>query len=463
MSPARLFTPRGQIDRLPYLVLGLVLVAAKIALDATLCRVLFHQPWSILNYLWPQFSVLRWDRNLSPIFVTTMLTVAAPFAWIGVCLTTQRLRAIGAPIWLVVLFFVPLLKFLLFALLTILPSRPEPAVVAPIDPAPSGSGLSRWLPASAFGSAALAVIVAALIGCGLAAISIRWQQAYLGGLFIGAPFAIGFIAALLHEVHRPRRVRESIGVAFLAILLVGVILLVIAFEGLICVLMAAPLALCEAVAGAVVANAFGGAMRRHRFQSLMSIVTLLPLFMLAEKNAPPPPLSVTSEIIVAAIPEKVWPHVIGFSVIPPPNEWIFRVGIAYPVRAEIDGRGVGAVRHCIFSTGAFVEPITVWDEPTRLAFDVAAQPDPLRELSPYRNLRPAHLGGYFRSERGEFRLIALPGGRTLLRGTTWYSDRIAPQFYWRLWSDHLIHRIHLRVLEHIRDEVESAGAIAGSG
>lgn len=455
MSPTRLFNPHGQIDRLPYLALGLVLVAAKIALDATLSRVLLHQPWRITNYLWPQFSILRWDGSISPLFVTAMLTVAAPFAWVGVCLTTQRLRALRAPIWLVVLFFVPLLKFILFALLTLLPSRPDREAATRIDPPQPYSGLGRCLPHNALGNAALAVTVAALIGCGFAAISIHWQHAYLAGLFIGAPFAIGFIAALLHEVHGPRRLRESVGVALLAILLVGVILIAVAFEGLVCVLMAAPLALCEAVAGAVVAHAFSDAMRRHRFQSFLSIVTLLPLFMLAETGALPPPLlSVRSEIVVDATPAEVWPHVIGFSVIPEPNEWIFRIGIAYPIRARIDGHGVGALRHCIFSTGEFVEPITFWDEPARLAFDVAAQPDPLQEVSPYQNLRPTHLRGYFESKYGEFRLIALPGGRTLLRGTTWYSDRIAPQSYWQLWSDCLIHRIHLRVLEHIRDEVE---------
>src|SRR5205814_7718266 len=111
-----------------------------------------------------------------------------------------------------------------FALLALLPSRSDAEGATAIDPPRPGSGLSRWLPRNAFGNAALAVMVAALVGCGFAVISIRLQQTYLGGLFIGAPFAIGFIAALLHEVHGPRRMRESIGVALLAILLVGMIL-----------------------------------------------------------------------------------------------------------------------------------------------------------------------------------------------------------------------------------------------
>lgn len=56
--------------------------------------------------------------------------------------------------------------------------------------------------------------------------------------------------------------------------------------------------------------------------------------------------------------------------------------------------------------------------------------------------------------RGEFRLVALPDGRTRLEGSTWYTLDMAPQAYWTLWSDALIHRVHARVLEHVRDLAE---------
>ncbi len=455
MSLARFFSPRGTIDRLPYLLLGLVLVGAKLAIDATLCRLVFHRPWQIADYLWPQFSLLRLTGNGPLFFVLTMLTIAAPFAWVGVCLTTQRLRAVRAPIWLVILFFVPFLKFLLFALLALLPSRPTPSPRAPVGSALAAPSVD-WMPESPLGSAVLAIIISGFVGSFFAALSIYWQQEYLNGLFVGLPFALGFLSALLYEARCPRRLSQSIGVAVLAIFLVGLLIIAVAIEGLVCVAMAAPLALCEAVVGAVVAHAFYEAMRHRRSQSFLSVVALLSLLMWRERSAPLPLHSVTSEVVVNLPPERVWPHVIGFSTIPPPRDWIFRAGIAYPIRAEIEGRGVGATRHCVFSTGAFIEPITTWEEPTRLAFSVSAQPAPLRELSPYQGLRSAHLDGYFKSERGEFRLLALPGGRTLLRGTTWYSDRIEPQIYWGLWSDRLIHRIHERVLDHIRREAESA-------
>jgi hypothetical protein len=34
-----------------------------------------------------------------------------------------------------------------------------------------------------------------------------------------------------------------------------------------------------------------------------------------------------------------------------------------------------------------------------------------------------------------------------------------PQAYWHLWSDYIIHQIHMRVLEHIRVEVERNGGL----
>ena len=86
----------------------------------------------------------------------------------------------------------------------------------------------------------------------------------------------------------------------------------------------------------------------------------------------------------------------SFSEIPPPTEWMFRAGIAYPVRARIQGNGVGAERQCVFSTGAFVEPIEVWDEPRKLKFSVTSNPAPMEEwdaLLTHRTAPPARIPG----------------------------------------------------------------------
>jgi hypothetical protein len=240
--------------------------------------------------------------------------------------------------------------------------------------------------------------------------------------------------------------------------LIGAVLILVMIEGLICILMAGPFALGLAALGGMLGFTIQAAYWLNKGITVMMSIVLLfsPAVQGVERLAKPQAetYEVRTASEVNAPPEKVWNQVVAFAEIPPPKELLFRAGIAYPIRAQISGRGVGAVRHCVFSTGPFVEPIEVWDEPRLLQFGVTANPAPLNELSPYGNIQPPHLHGYFVSEKGQFLLTALPGGRTRLEGTTWYQHTMWPAAYWHLWSDYIIHRIHLRVLEHIREAVE---------
>src|SRR5262249_47176085 len=194
-------------------------------------------------------------------------------------------------------------------------------------------------------------------------------------------------------------------------------ILAVALEGAICIIMAAPIALVLTFLGAVVGYVIQARpwLSDQAFGVVLALVVLLPALMAAESASEPEPelWAVRTEVIIDATPEQVWPHVIAFTELPEPDDWFFQTGIAYPQRAEMHGHGVGAVRHCIFSTGAFVEPIEVWEEPTLLRFAVAAQPAPMREWSPY-PIHPAHLDHYLVSKKGQFLLEALPDGRTRL-------------------------------------------------
>src|SRR6267143_1271783 len=117
--------------------------------------------------------------------------------------------------------------------------------------------------------------------------------------------------------------------------------------------------------------------RPKQTPAMLSIVILMiPASFGIEQAAAlqPPGFMVRTAITVNAPPEKVWNEVVAFAEIPPPKEVLFRAGIAYPIRAEISGHGVGAVRHCIVSTGPFVEPIKVWDEQRLLKFGVRENP-----------------------------------------------------------------------------------------
>lgn len=269
-------------------------------------------------------------------------------------------------------------------------------------------------------------------------------QAYAVALFVALPVCIGLVGGILTDLFDPFHRDKS--VTLLALLACGFILISIGIEGVICLLMAFPIALPLVLLGNVLVKTI-----RHPRKTVVPVILLAPLLSGVEARLPDTPdvRAVVTSIDIQAPPETVWRHVIEFPDLPQPREWYFQAGIAYPIRARIEGRGPGATRYCEFSTGPFVEPITTWDEPRLLAFRVTSNPEPMRELSLY-DIHPAHLHGWFDSKRGQFRLEPLPNGGTRLHGTTWYTQRLQPEPYWSMWTDAIIHRIHQRVLDHIR-------------
>ncbi len=286
---------------------------------------------------------------------------------------------------------------------------------------------------------------------------------YGWALFVGTPFCLGLLTTVLYTRKDAKTLSACLKISLAACVAASAALLCFAFEGLICILMAAPIIVPLALLG----GWLGYYVQPNRMASSPAIAMILllavfpPAMIRTESKLThvADEFSVTSSVEVNAPPEVVWRNVITFSQLQGPKELLFKSGIAYPIRAEIEGRGVGAVRYCVFSTGPFVEPITVWDEPHVLEFSVKQVPAPMNELSPYPGLHPPHLDGYFVSRKGHFVLTALPGGRTRLDGTTWYSHNLWPEAYWTVWSDYVIHRIHLRVLNHVKQLSEADGSL----
>jgi uncharacterized membrane protein YhaH (DUF805 family) len=444
----------GRLDRSHFAASGLGLAALKQGLDIVLASLFFGGRWSLVNY-WAPLGVAI---NLSALggpqsrFLLSLVATALPFIWVGVALTLARLRDAGLPAWLALFFFVPFLNLLFFVFLCSVPGRSpdEPHLWAATERGPL---LDRLIPRSGAGSAFAGAMLTLVLGGLVAAFATNVLKSYGWGLFVGVPFAMGFASVLIYTYHEPRTLISCIGVAVLSPTLLGLGFLAYALEGIICLLMAAPLALPLAAMGGTLAFCLQRIYRPGQAApaALGALLFALPLGMAAERaTAPPAPVfSVTSSVEVNAPPEKVWPNVIAFAELPPPQEFLFRAGIAYPIRAEIRGAGPGAVRHCVFSTGPFVEPIEIWDAPRLLKFSVESNPAPLDEWTPYERVTPPHLRGFLVSQGGQFMLTPLPGGRTRLEGTTWYRHSMWPASYWRLWSDHIIHQIHLRVLHYI--------------
>lgn len=98
--------------------------------------------------------------------------------------------------------------------------------------------------------------------------------------------------------------------------------------------------------------------------------------------------------------------------------------------------------------------MTKWKENEHLAFDVLAQTELMVETSPWGVIHTPHLKGYVQAHKGEFRLVSIPGEKTRIDGTSWYSLDIHPHFYWKFMVDEIGHTIHNRVLIHIKTLAE---------
>lgn len=426
-----------------YAASGFGLMLLKYGVEAGViwfCTERIYWPWDFVNpvlsaraeFLGPAPQWLAWVW-----FLWTL-----PFLWIAVSMSVRRMADAGNSPWLGMAVLIPVLNLVFMLVMCF--ERSEPGEHWNLESRAPGDAARAT-------SAALAVGVSLVVGGIMLWVSVYLLATYGSSLFLGTPLVMGATAAYLINRGHARSWGSSIFVGLAAVLLAGVALLLFALEGVICVAMAVPLMLPLGIMGGAIGKAIADATRRPPLE-LAAVVLLLPVLAGGESL-----LFRSTEYVVLTAVEidapaaVVWDRVVEFPDLPEAKEWYFRLGIACPERARIVGQGPGATRYCEFTTGAFVEPITHWEAPRRLAFDVTRQPAPMFELSPYRHVHPPHLDHHLRSTRGEFLLIPLGPGRTRLEGRTWYTFEMFPQPYWTLWSDLFIHRIHARVLTHIKD------------
>ncbi len=435
------------LGRIGYFAWGFGLMLFKYLVEYALVHGTSGGEYGPLMFVSPLFTsrieAIRGAGAWVPMFI---LLWSFPFVALALFFTVRRLIDAGYSPWLSLWILFPVINFVLMLVLCLLPStsRTLRATEKEGESTSAPIGVMEWLVSLAIG---LVLTVAVLM------LSILFLGDYGVAAFFIAPVFLGATSGYVQTRRRGCDAREAILMAVGTMLLGMAILVATAFEGIICIVMALPIMLPAVMLGGYFGHLF--ARNGDKQGPWMTAVLVLPGVSLVEHWTNQPVVyEVESSVVVNASPEEVWPVVIAFPEITRPPGWLFRLGVACPVRARIEGTGPGATRYCDFSTGSFVEPITAWDAPHHLAFSVTRQPCPMTELSPWGAIHPPHLDGYLRSERGEFRLVPLPGGRTRLEGSTWYSVDMYPQLYWKQWSDTIIHAIHLRVLGHIRETVE---------
>lgn len=447
------FGVREPVGRANYAASGFSLMIAKYAVEALVIWFLSNKiywPWDFLNPVYSlRTEMLGGAGPAAQVWAGLALAIwSLPFLWIAISMSVRRAADAGLSPWLGLLVIIPLVNLSWMPALCFLPHSEKTNWQVKYVPA-SHENIAQ--------DAALAIGASVIAGGVVMFFLVYFIQAYGAALFVGTPLMMGMVASYVFNQKFSRGYWSSILLGLGSIACGAVALLLFALEGVICVAMAVPILAPLGLLGGLLGKMIADTTRRPT-RELFAIVAILPgLAWVEALVVPATEYEVVSAVVIDAPPDVVWEHVIAFPELPPPTEWYFRGGIACPMRARIEGSGVGAIRYCEFTTGVFVEPVTAWEPSQRLAFNVTGQPHPMFELTPYKNVHPPHLDGTLRSNRGEFRLIALPDGRTRLEGSTWYEIDMFPQSYWTLWSHDLIHRIHLRVLKHVKRTAETRG------
>ena len=445
-----LFENSGTVSRGTYAAVGIVGFAVKHNIDRIVAGAVFGRSFGIFNYWIPPVDAVRFTSlsREDAVFLGTMVGISIPFIWVGLAMTVRRLRDAGLPLWLVVLFFLPVLNIVFFLILSLIPGAEQAR-----EPRSGPSGIGQVIPESVLGSALAAIIPIAGIGAAIAYLGVEEIGVYGWGVFVALPFCLGLTSVMIYTFHKRRSMGGCVLVSLTAVGLAALLLLAFAVEGFICIMMAIPIAAPLAFLGGTV----GFLIQRARpmqaqMNSFLLILAIVPAgFMGIEGFAPATPAlnTVETSIRISAPAATVWKNLIAFPDLPEANRLLFRAGVAHPIHATIDGEGVGAMRACLFSTGLFMERIDGWEESKRLAFSIVSNADAMREWSPY-NIHPRHLDGYFNPVKAEFTLTENADGSTTLRGKSWYRNAMWPGAYWRIWSDKILHDVHRSVFEHLK-------------
>jgi uncharacterized membrane protein YhaH (DUF805 family) len=441
------FSFSGQIQRLPYALWSLGVFFSQHLAILIIFRVQGARLQSDLEfYLSPLRSLVR-HGQVSSLMLVLALAYLLIVAWALAALAFRRAADANMSEWIAAAAIAPVVQLPVIALLCLAPSRASVDRLGASD-LPEESSIP-WSTAA----------VGALAGTGLTLAAVATEALVFGsygyGMFLVSPFVIGAVTGYLGNRTGNIGVSRTSTLVVGAASLGGIALVAVALEGIICILMAAPIGIGAAVIGGQLGRMIALSTRRPPHQTL-SAFALLPLtFAVENVMSSTTSFDTTETIAIHAPPEWVWKSIVNMDTIEELPALPFRLGVAYPLRGEIVGEGIGAVRRGEFSTGTAIERVTEWAPNRKLAFVVVTDVPGMRELSPYQHVHAPHVTGYFLTTNTSFELRSLPDGRTEIVERTSHQLKLDPVFYWLPMARWVVHANNIRVLAHISRHAES--------
>lgn len=184
----------------------------------------------------------------------------------------------------------PVLNFVLMAVLSLLPTRERASLAmpetSPFRPVPNVPPQSMVL-----GASVKATLAGMTLGLAMTALSVYGLGSYGTALFFLTPFAIGVTVAVLLNRAELSTFPRTVGLTALTVLLTGSAMMLFAIEGLVCLLMALPLALALAMAGAAIGYTVTRIGRTNTTHMAACFFVGLPGFAAFEARVANPPVA----------------------------------------------------------------------------------------------------------------------------------------------------------------------------
>lgn len=442
-----LLTFDGRITRGPYALGAWCVFLAQHVVTALVFKL---QNWPLPDDWRFLFTPLRWlaVRNGAS-DVALILALAGIFAvtWLLAVLAFRRAADADVSRWIAVFAMAPVVQIPTILYLCVVPSRPAGAA-----PTLRDQSKPEWIAAAqgvfaGMGMTLFAVAVGALL-----------FSSYGYGVFMVAPFVIGATTGYFVNRDYDAGGWGTAKWVALATLLGAVALVAVALEGIVCIVMAAPLEIALALIGGQLGRAIALSRKSSPRQTL-SAVAVLPLVFAVEHALPASMQFETSaSIAVGASADTVWKSLVRIDLTDAPVALPFRLGVAYPVRGEVIGEGVGATRIGVFSTGVSRQRVTEWVPGRKLAFTVLDDIPAMHELSPHAHVHAPHVVGYFRTIQTSFELVPRADGGTDILERTSHALRLEPVLYWLPLARRVVAENNARVLAHIKRQAERSAA-----
>lgn len=239
-------------------------------------------------------------------------------------------------------------------------------------------------------------------------------------------------------------------IANLIILILCGILLLLGFEGVICILMAYPFLVIPMtlsfLLGAFIGHADGGIKRN----ALIALIIVNPCSYIFDAYSQPINQEVRTELIIFASKKDIWNNLtneIKFSNTP---QILFDKGVSYPKSIKFRRNNDIPYYECITNNDTIHLNISEVKKNNLISFVPSEQTIPMRELTPYNRIDAKHLNDYFYIHHGKIQLSAIDDDSTKITATTSYSYKIAPKWYWKLWSNYIINEMHTHVLNSVK-------------